>query len=88
MVILNKKQSTVFLIMIVLVTFFFGFKPNGYCFVNQVKPLAEKNGLTFTNLGMIYSKRTMGAIGITDSMAIAFSIRPYSTGKRLSVSIR
>jgi len=33
---------------------------------------------------MVYSEQTMGTIGITDSMAIAISIKPFNTGRRLS----
>jgi VanZ family protein len=84
MIIPNQKQSTVFFVVVILVTLFFGLKPKDYRFVNQVKPLAENSGLAFTNIGMVYSEKTMGETGITDSMAIEISIKPFSTGRRLS----
>jgi VanZ family protein len=61
-----------------VVTLFFGLKPKGYRFLNQVQWLRQGNGIAFTNIGMIHSEKTLGAIGITDSIIIIAEVLPYS----------
>lgn len=68
---LNVLCSTIF-----LVTLFYGLKPKGYRFVNQVHWLEERHGVVFTNAGMIYSRKTLGSLGITDSITIIADIKP------------
>ena len=68
---------------ILITTLFFGLKPKGYRFVNQVEWLPGENGIAFKNISMIHSDTTLGAIGITDSITITAAIKPYSF-KRLS----
>lgn len=49
-----------------------------------MKPLEGNSGLSFPNIGMIYSEKTLGEIGIHDRMTMLISLRPYDTGKKLS----
>ncbi|MBN1578696.1 MAG: hypothetical protein JW913_19185 [Chitinispirillaceae bacterium] len=69
---------------VLLITLFFGLKPKGYRFINQVQWVGNTNSLAFTNIGMAYSKKTIGEIGISDSMSIIAALKPYRTGRRLS----
>ncbi|MBN1576310.1 MAG: VanZ family protein [Chitinispirillaceae bacterium] len=69
---------------VLLITLFFGLKPKGFRFINQVKRFENKNGIAFTNIGMAYSKGTLGEIGISDSVCIVMEVRPYRTGRRRS----
>jgi VanZ family protein len=65
-------------IFVLVITLFFGLQPKGYRFVNQVHLLRHGNGIAFTNIGMMYSEKMLGAIGITDSMIITAEVKPYS----------
>jgi VanZ family protein len=69
---------------IFLITLFFGLKPKGFRFYNQVEWLQDKNAIAFQNIGMAYSKQTLGAINISNSLSIITSLKPYRTGYRLS----
>lgn len=61
-----------------IVILFFGLKPKGYRFINQVKWKKQCNGIVFSNLGMIYSQKTLGSLGITDSITIIADLKPAS----------
>ncbi len=69
---------------VLLITLFFGLKPKGYRFINQVRWFENSNDIAFTNIGMVYSKKVLGEIGISDSMSIIMAIKPYRTGRILS----
>ncbi|MBN1307999.1 MAG: VanZ family protein [Chitinispirillaceae bacterium] len=69
---------------ILLVTLFFGLKPKGFRFINQVKWLENRNGIAFTNIGMVYGEKTLGEIGVDDSISIVMVIRPYRTARKSS----
>jgi VanZ family protein len=82
---LGKKMFLVFLFtLVLLITLFFGLKPRGFRFANQVDRLGDGGGIAFPNGGMVYSRGTLGEIGISDSLSIAFTIKPYRTGRQLS----
>ena len=67
---------------ILLITLYFGLKPKGFRFINQVKMTGT--AIVFSNIGMAYTKGTLGEIGITDSLCLRTIIKPYRTGRRLS----
>ena len=69
---------------ILVITLFFGLKPEGYRFINQVEWLSHDNGIAFKGYGMIHSDKALGAIGITDSMTIIISMKSYSNRRKLS----
>jgi VanZ family protein len=69
---------------VLLVTLFFGLKPKGFRFHNQVEWLQDKNGINFQNIGMAYSQKTLGEIGISDSISIVAELKPFRTGRQLS----
>lgn len=69
-------------IFILVITLFFGLKPKGYRFVNQVHWLQQGNGIAFTDVGMIHSEKMLGEIGITDSIIITAEVLS-SSNKRL-----
>jgi hypothetical protein len=70
--------------LVLLVTLYFGLRPKGFRFYNQVQWLREQNGISFSNIGMAYSKGTCSDIGITNSISIAVALKPYQIGRRLS----
>jgi VanZ family protein len=72
---------------ILLVTLFFGLKPKGFRFHNQVEWSQDKNGIKFQNIGMAYSQKTLGEIGISDAISIIVVLKPYRTGRVLSKAI-
>lgn len=80
----GKNQQASILILLLLMTLFFGLRPNGFRFVNQVKHIEKSNCVEFSNIGIMYSEKTMEEIGITDSMTIVFSLRPSKTERQLS----
>jgi glycopeptide antibiotics resistance protein len=74
----NRKILYTMCIFVFVTTLFFGLQPNGYRFVNQVHLLRYGDGIAFTNIGMVYSEKMLGAIGITDSIIITAEVKPYS----------
>lgn len=75
-----KKIYTLLLyllaILILMITLFYGLKPKGYRFINQVEWLENKKGLNFIRTGMIYSEKKLGNLGISDSLTIILGIKP------------
>jgi hypothetical protein len=69
---------------VLLITLFFGLKPKGYRFINQVAVHPSDSTLVFTNIGMVYSEKTLGEIGISDAMTIVMRLKPRRTVRRLS----
>lgn len=69
---------------IVLITLFFGLKPKGFRFHNQVEWLHDRNGISFRNIGMAYSQKPLEEIGISDSITIVAALKPYRAGRELS----
>ena len=82
----EKPETAVWLLcaVILLITLFFGLKPKGFRFYNQVQWLQDKNAIAFQNIGMAYSRQTLGAIGISNSLGIIVVLKPYRTARHLS----
>lgn len=72
----RRRVLNILCSIIFLVTLFYGLKPKGYRFINQVHWLKERHGVVFTNAGMIYSRKTLGSLGITDSITIIADVKP------------
>jgi VanZ family protein len=85
-VVLDKKKTVLIFLgaMVLLITLFFGLKPRGFRFRNQAELLEDGSGISFTDVGMAYSRGILAEIGISDSFCIAFTMKPYSTGRQLS----
>ena len=85
---IHNKQTTIILLLfavsIFLCTLFFGLKPKGYRFVNQVECLEKESCLYFYNIGMVYSGNPLGAIGITNSFGLRIDVLPRRLSHRLS----
>ena len=80
-----KKTVLIFLCAVVLiVTLFFGLRPRGFSFRNQADLLDDGSGMAFSDVGMAYSRGTLGDVGISDSLSLALTIKPYRTGRQLS----
>lgn len=73
----HRQLLFIWCIFVIVTTLFFGLKPKGYRFINQTKYLTHGNGIVFSNIGMIYSEKTLGEIGISDSLTILARIKPY-----------
>lgn len=69
---------------ILLVTLFFGLKPKGFRYINQVNASGGNKHLVFTNIGMMYSREQLRSIGIVDSFSVIVTLKPQSVGRRLS----
>jgi glycopeptide antibiotics resistance protein len=80
----NKTTQWLVCAIVLLITLFFGFKPKGFRFYNQVQCLQDQNSLSFQNIGMVYSKKTLGDIGISNNIYLVMKLKPYRTGRRLS----
>jgi VanZ family protein len=79
-----KRAIKVSCAVVLLVTLFFGLKPKGFRFHNQVEWFQDKNGIKFQNIGMAYSQNTLAKIGISDAISIVAVLKPYRTGRVLS----
>jgi VanZ family protein len=79
-----RKAIGILCVAVLLVTLFFGLKPKGFRFHNQVEWLQDRNGINFKNIGMAYSQKTLGEIGISDSISIVAELKPFRTGRQLS----
>lgn len=60
---------------VLLVTLFFGLKPKGFRFFNQVKRLDGENGIHFYNIGTVHGEKRLEEIGISDTMCIIMKLR-------------
>ena len=82
----NKQQLLLIpvLFLVFLTTFFFGLNPKGYRLINQVEWLKSKNSLLLKNIGIVYSEKTLGALGIDSSVQIEITLQPFATSRKLS----
>jgi|GEM_PF-4136770 len=59
---------------VLLVTLFFGLKPKGFRFFNQVKRLDGETGILFYNIGSVHGEKRLEEIGISDTMCIIMKL--------------